>query len=67
MVQYCPECGRELVYEPAAKRFACRGCGLYVTREQLWELKRKIKLEEDPIKKKKREHAEYLEWWLSKK
>jgi len=58
----CPECGGELHYEPNTKHFICKKCGLYVTREQIYDIKDKQR----PEKKKSRQD-EYLEWWLSKK
>ncbi|HLE34906.1 MAG TPA: TFIIB-type zinc ribbon-containing protein [Nitrososphaerales archaeon] len=58
----CPECGGELHYEPDTKKFACKKCGLYVTREQIDDIKDKLR----PQKKKSRED-EYLEWWQSSK
>jgi len=58
----CPECAGELHYEPDTKKFACKKCGLYVTREQIDDIKDKLR----PQKKKSRED-EYLEWWQSSK
>ncbi|MFQ5940599.1 MAG: hypothetical protein ACE5KA_02730 [Nitrososphaerales archaeon] len=58
----CPECGGELDYEPNTKHFICKKCGLYATREQIYDIKDKLKPE-----KKKTKQDEYLEWWLSKK
>jgi len=66
-VQYCPECGGELFYDAPARRYACKSCGLFVTKDQLTDLRQGITIEEDERKKRKRQHGEYLEWWLSKK
>ena len=65
---FCPECGGKMFFEIAAKSFVCTKCGLFATREQISDLKYKIKVREDEERrKKKRDHGEYLEWWLSKK
>lgn len=63
---FCPECGGVMTYETATKRYICTSCGLYLTREEILDLKdkRRVELED---KKKKKERDEYLEWWLSKK
>ena len=62
MTNPCPECGGELHYEPNTKHFVCKKCGLYATREQIDDIKDKLR----PQKKKSKED-EYLEWWLSGK
>lgn len=62
MTNACPECSGELHYEPNTKHFICKKCGLYATREQLSDIKDKLKPE-----KKKSKEDEYLEWWLSGK
>lgn len=66
-LQFCPECGGDLVYEPTLKMYACKGCGLFATREQISDLRVKVVRDEDQLRKKRRQQAEYLEWWLSKK
>ncbi|MEM3098507.1 MAG: hypothetical protein QXU32_07305 [Nitrososphaerales archaeon] len=58
----CPECGGSLHYETNTKHFLCKKCGLYATREQIYDIRDKQKPE-----KKKSKEDEYLEWWLSKK
>ncbi len=66
--QYCPECGGHLLYEVSVRRFVCGGCGLYVTRDELSELRDKAKIAvNDELRKKKKERGEYLKWWLSSK
>jgi tRNA(Ile2) C34 agmatinyltransferase TiaS len=65
---YCPECGGELKYISATKRYACKSCGLSLTYQELIELRRKLRpkfeTEEDQQRK---ERKEYLKWWLGKK
>lgn len=57
-----------MLYDLSTKHFTCKKCGLYVTREQLYELRAKLRWsEEDEKRKKKRLEDEYLSWWLSKK
>ncbi len=58
----CPECSGELDYEPNTRHFVCKKCGLYVTREQIYDIKDK-----DRPEQKKSRQDEYLDWWLSKK
>ncbi|MFQ5920980.1 MAG: hypothetical protein ACE5JV_03080 [Nitrososphaerales archaeon] len=62
MANACPECGGELHYELNTKHFVCKKCGIYLTREQIDDIKDKQR----PEKKKSRED-EYLDWWLSSK
>lgn len=65
--KFCPECGGALFYEPQTRRFVCKGCGLYVTREELAELRGRLRREESEDRRRKRERDEYIEWWLSTK
>jgi transcription initiation factor TFIIIB Brf1 subunit/transcription initiation factor TFIIB len=66
MVEYCPECGGTMTYESSTKRHVCKSCGLYVTKEQLLDLREKNRELSEKDKKKKRQ-SEVLQWWLSKK
>jgi len=65
---YCPECGGEMQYILATKRYVCKSCGLSLTRQELFELRQKLRprfeSEED---QRTKERKEYLQWWLSKK
>ena len=65
--RFCPECGGPLHYDPPSKRFICKSCGLYATREELERLRERPRVEEDERRRRKRLHSEYLEWWLSSK
>ncbi len=56
-----------MIYEISSKHYSCKNCGLYITKEQLLDLKDKMRKEGEERKKKRREQSEYLEWWLSKK
>jgi len=57
-----------MIYDVSTKHYLCNKCGLYVTREQLQELRWKLRqLPEDERRKKKRMEDEYLSWWLSRK
>ncbi len=64
---FCPECGGILFYEAPTRRYVCRSCGLYTTKDERLDLKEKHREEADEKKRKKRERDEYLKWWLSKK
>jgi len=66
--QYCPECGGLLLFDSTTKRYGCKSCGLFLTREQLSDIRYKMKTpQEDVRRKKQREQSDYLEWWLSGK
>ncbi len=57
-----------MLYDLSTKHFICKKCGLYVTREQLQELRWKLRQpQEDEKRRRKRLEDEYLSWWLSKK
>jgi len=64
---FCPECGGAMTYETSTKRYICTSCGLYLTKEEISDLKEKRREELSEKRKKKQERDEYLEWWLSKK
>jgi hypothetical protein len=66
--QFCPECGGPLVYDAPNKRFSCKSCGLFLTREQLSDLRFKQKTPtDDDSRRKQRQQADYLDWWLKDK
>jgi len=66
--QFCPECGGPLLFDAVNKRFSCKKCGLFLTREQLSDLRFKAKnLGTDDMRKKQRQQADYLDWWLKDK
>ncbi len=65
---YCPECGGEMIYAIATKRFNCKSCGLSVTQQELMELREKNRPpEETEAEVRENRRKEYLKWWLSKK
>ncbi len=67
-MEYCPECGGELHYMIATKRYACKSCGLSLTHQELIELRERLKPKfESEEEKHKEERKEYLKWWLSSK
>ncbi|MDW8045500.1 MAG: TFIIB-type zinc ribbon-containing protein [Nitrososphaerota archaeon] len=61
---FCPECGGTLLYDTSSRRYICKSCGLYATREEISDLKERMREEEIKAKKKRREYKEYLDWWL---
>ena len=67
MDQICPECGvGVMIYDMPTKRFGCKNCGAFLTRDQLTEARHKQKTpNEDERRKKSRQQSDYLEWWLS--
>ncbi len=64
--QVCPECKVGiLMYDAPTKRFACKNCGAFLTSDQLSDARTKAKTPiEDERRKRSRQHADYLEWWL---
>ena len=65
---YCTECGGELQYISATKRYVCKSCGLTLTHEELIESRRQLRPSlESEEEQKQRERKEYLKWWLGKK
>ena len=68
MEQFCPECGGPIFFDAVSKRFSCKSCGLFLTREQLSDLRFKLKnTGVDDTRKKQRQQADYLDWWLKDK
>jgi tRNA(Ile2) C34 agmatinyltransferase TiaS len=67
-MRYCPECGGEMRYISATKRYVCKSCGIMLTHQELIELREQMRpgvaSEEEQRQKERRE---YLKWWLSKK
>jgi len=65
---YCPECGGEMQYFSATKRYVCKSCGLSLTQQELFELRQQLRPRfESEEEQRKKERNEYLKWWLSKK
>ncbi len=65
---YCPECGGEMSYDSATKRYICKSCGLSVTFEELQEIRdRSSERSESDDEKKRKRRKDYLDWWFSKK
>ena len=67
MDQICPECHTGIMlYDAATKRYGCKNCGVFLTRDQLSDARFKAKVpEDDERRKRSRQQADYLEWWLS--
>ena len=67
--QACPECRSGMLYDAANKRFSCKKCGLYLTKDQLSDLRYKARssIDDNERRRKSRQQADYLEWWLSGK
>ncbi len=67
MEQTCPECNvGVLMYDIPTKRFACKNCGAFLTRDQLSDARTKARTPvEDERRKRSRQQSDYLEWWLS--
>jgi len=65
---YCPECGGEMYYTPATKRYTCKSCGLSLTHQELIELRDQLRPSAETEEEKRlKERREYLKWWLSSK
>ncbi|HUK80531.1 MAG TPA: hypothetical protein VLU91_07715 [Nitrososphaerales archaeon] len=65
--QICPECHVGIMlYDAPTKRYGCKNCGAFLTRDQLSDARFKAKTpEDDERRKRSRQQADYLEWWLS--
>lgn len=65
LVNFCPECGGDLKFDPVSKDLVCKSCGLFASREKLDEIRDKRK---DQLKDgRKALHDDYLEWWQTSK
>tara|TARA_B100001179_G_C18536318_1_gene379488 strand:+ start:581 stop:805 length:225 start_codon:yes stop_codon:yes gene_type:complete len=67
---YCPECGGILFYDPPVKAYGCKSCGIFITKDKLNDIKRKLKEgnnSEADYDAKRRNQDDYLKWWLSGK
>ncbi len=66
MDQQCPECGGVMLYDATMKRFGCKSCGAFLTRDQLSDIRYKQRTPvDDERRKRARQQSDYLEWWLS--
>jgi transcription initiation factor TFIIIB Brf1 subunit/transcription initiation factor TFIIB len=65
--QSCPECSALLFFDSTTKRYVCKGCGLYLTKDELVNMRDKQRAQVDESRKKRDQQSEYLEWWLSSK
>jgi hypothetical protein len=55
-----------MIFDMPTKRFGCKHCGLFLTRDQLSDIRYKQRTPiEDERRKKSRQQSDYLEWWLS--
>jgi len=67
-MRYCPECGGEMQYISATKRYVCKSCGLSVTYPELQELQQKLRIKLEPKEdQRNQQRKEYLKWWLRSK
>ena len=64
-MNFCPECGGDLKFDPASKDMICKICGLFASREKLEELREKGR---DQLKDGRNTlHDDYLDWWQTSK
>jgi len=55
-----------MLYDAPNKRFGCKKCGAFLTREQLSDIRYKQRTPtEDERRKRARQQSDYLAWWLS--
>ncbi|MDH5754120.1 MAG: hypothetical protein OEY95_02790 [Candidatus Bathyarchaeota archaeon] len=55
-------------YLPATKHYVCKSCGLSLTRQELMEMRQKLRPTfESSEEERKQQRKEYLKWWFSKK
>lgn len=65
LVNFCPECGGDLKFDPVSKDLVCKSCGLFASREKLDELRDKRR--EQLRDRRKTLHEDYLDWWQTSK
>lgn len=57
-----------MTYMSATKRHVCKSCGLSLTSQELFELRRKLRPEvESEEEEHQKQRRDYLKWWLGKK
>ncbi|MEM4699519.1 MAG: hypothetical protein QXT74_01050 [Candidatus Nezhaarchaeales archaeon] len=61
----CPECGGELKFNRSQHAYACRSCGLLLTREEYDRARAAAQRSEEDEEERRR--REYLKWWLGSK
>lgn len=55
-------------YVSSTRCYVCKSCGLSVTRQELMELRQKLRPTfEAGEDERERRRKDYLKWWLSKK
>jgi len=65
---YCPECGGDMRYTIATKRYVCQSCGLTVSHQELIEMRDQMRpSQETEEEQRQKQRKEYLKWWLSSK
>ena len=55
-----------MMFDAIMKRFGCKNCGAFLTRDQLSDIRYKQRAPvDDDRRKRARQQSDYLEWWLS--
>jgi len=68
MMPHDRDIGSDIEYpmklDPSTKHFICKRCGLYATREQIFDIRDKLNQREST---KEDKQYDYLEWWQKSK
>ena len=64
----CPECEHDMNFDYSARKMACKNCVLFTSRDELVNLRDKIRDKKyDDYDKNSQRGNDYLQWWLSDK
>jgi len=63
----CPECDRDMNFDYSTRKMACKSCGLFLSRDELVNLRDKIKDKRYDDDDNSQRGNDYLQWWLSDK
>ena len=64
----CPECEHDMNFDYSTRKMACKICGLFTSRDELVNLRDKIRDKKyDDYDKNSQRGNDYLQWWLSDK
>ena len=62
----CPECDRSMNFDFSTRKMACKSCGIFLSRDELVNLRDKIRDKRYDDDNSQRGN-DYLQWWLSDK
>lgn len=63
----CPECDGIMNFDYMTRKMACKNCGLFTSRDELVNLRDKIRDKQYDERESPKRGSDYLQWWLSDK